>query len=282
MAITNFIRTVWSARLTDAIYRATVYAPMCNRDWEQDVPGARTVKIGQVGAVEVRNYQKNTDITIDNLDDSEQELVMDQAEYFAFQLDDVDKAQSNAPIMEAALANAARAIALEQDDFLKPLFRSAKAANTHTDATTLAATADGYLGALGEIKQIILDDNHVIAPGDINIVIPPVIAKKMENQLTGKGFAVADAVLQNGLIGQVEGINIRVSTAVDTASSGGKTYFECPVTVRNVPVTMADQVQQIEAGRMEKRFSDFVKGLWVYGAKVVKEDSLYKLRLQNA
>ena len=109
MAITNFISTVWSENLYQALDKQYVAAHNCNREYEGEIREAGSVvKICGINDIAIQNYVKNTDIGAPSaLTDNLRELVIDQAKYFNFQIDDVDRAQSNPKLMEAAMKNAA-------------------------------------------------------------------------------------------------------------------------------------------------------------------------------
>ena len=81
MAIKNFIPTVWSENLYSELDRQYIAVKHCNRDFEGDIRGSgSTVKICGVGAINVGDYTKDTDLsTPQTLDDSVRELVIDRA-----------------------------------------------------------------------------------------------------------------------------------------------------------------------------------------------------------
>ena len=281
MAITNFQRSVWSARIVSLLYRRSVYLGMSNRDYEADVPGAKEVKIGSVGDVSVNDYD-GTDITIQALTDSQKTLPLDQKKYFAFNLDDVERAQSSAPIMEAAVSNATQSMAVEIDDYLQDIFDDAAGARTFTDTTTFATMTevDKIMIGIEGMKNIILGQDHTLAPGDLRCAIPPQIWNRWERVLTAAGYDFGDDTLENGFGGRVAGINFFVTTAINKSNSDAN--WDCPVTVRRQPVTTAVQLQEIEAMRMEKKFADLIRGLYIFGSLVVRPDSLYLLKLKVA
>lgn len=101
MAISTFIPTIWEARLLAHLDKALVYGNLCNRDYEGDIRNyGDTVKINQIGNVEVKDYTKGTPITVDEIDGTPTELHIDQQKYFAFHVDDVDAAQANVNLVD--------------------------------------------------------------------------------------------------------------------------------------------------------------------------------------
>ena len=95
MAITNFIPTVWSENLLTALDKKYIGVANCSRDYEGDIKNqGSVVKICGVGAITVSDYTKDTDMSAPQaLDDTVTELVIDQAKFFNFQIDDVEKTQ---------------------------------------------------------------------------------------------------------------------------------------------------------------------------------------------
>ena len=93
----DFIPTVWAARLLVALEKSLVYGQtnVCNRDYEGEIRASgNTVKIASIGDVTVDDYTKDTDIgDPETLTDAEQSLLINQAKYFNFYVDSVDRAQ---------------------------------------------------------------------------------------------------------------------------------------------------------------------------------------------
>lgn len=109
MSVTNFIPTIWSARLLAHLDKKHVYAALVNRDYEGEIKNyGDTVKINQIGDITIQDYQKGKDIADpEDLSGDQTILVIDQAKYFNFAIDDVDKAQVNPKLMDAAMQRAA-------------------------------------------------------------------------------------------------------------------------------------------------------------------------------
>ena len=105
MAITNFIPTVWSENLLTALDKKYIGVANCSRDYEGDIKNqGSVVKICGVGAITVSDYTKDTDMSApQTLDDSLSELNIDQAKYFNFQIDDVDRVQAKPELMKTAM-----------------------------------------------------------------------------------------------------------------------------------------------------------------------------------
>ena len=120
MAITNFIPTVWSENLTRSLDKEYVGVAHCNREYEGEIKACgSTVKICGVGAVDIREYYKNDDMEMpQSLSDTVCELKVDQAKYFNFQIDDVDRTQATPKLMDAAMKVAAEGLADDADRYV--------------------------------------------------------------------------------------------------------------------------------------------------------------------
>ena len=144
MAITNFISTVWSETLMSALDGRYIGVANCNRAYEGDIreKGA-VVRICGVGEVGIGDYTKNTDMSIpQDLSDTVVELAIDQAKYFNFQIDDIDKAQCTPKLMEAAMKVAASGLANSADAYI---YNLASQAQTKIEVTDTAANLIDYI-----------------------------------------------------------------------------------------------------------------------------------------
>ena len=98
MAITNFIPEVWSAAILEALRAKLVFPSLCNRDYEGDIREAGdTVHITGYDDVTVHKYVRGQAITVDDVNDKEAAVLeINQSDYFAFKVNDLDKAQAKA------------------------------------------------------------------------------------------------------------------------------------------------------------------------------------------
>src|SRR6476620_11540225 len=118
----TFIPTVWASRLLTALEKALVYGQtnVSNRDYEGEIRAmGNTVKIGSIGDVTIGDYEKDTDIgEPEVLTDSAQNLAVDQAKYFNFFGDSIDRAQQNVNVLDEAMRRSAWSLRNAADTFL--------------------------------------------------------------------------------------------------------------------------------------------------------------------
>lgn len=273
MAITNFIPTVWSENLYTALDKKYVGVANCNRAFEGDIREAGSVvKILGVGSVTVSDYTKNTDLSSpEALSDSVRELTIDQAKCFNFQIDDVDRAQAMPKLMSEAMKVAGDALACAADSYVYSLYSGAG-----STVAQASVTSDNVLDALISARTKLLKAG-VTDPGDIVIEVTPEVAELI---LKAKIATATDngEALENGCIGTVGGCKIYVSGNIATVNdtTNKKVYHKCMARTRRA-IAFAEQLSEIEAYRPEKRFADAVKGLHLYGAKVVYPSELILL-----
>ena len=275
MAITNFIPTVWSENLLTSLDKYYIGVAHCNREFEGDIQNqGSSVKICGVGDMTIGNYKKDTDMsTPQTLSDTAAELVISQAKYFNFQVDDIDRTQCNPKLLDAAMKNAASALANEADRYIFSLYNEAGINIDYTPDIETKKTniIDNILYA-----RELLYNNDVINSDDVVIEITPAIATLLIKEQADR-FSYNNSVLETGCIGTIAGCKVFVSNNV--AYEGGSISTSYCYIRSKRSIAFAEQLSEVEAYRPEKRFADAVKGLHLYGAKVVYPKELVLLRI---
>ena len=265
MSVSNFIPELWSKRINQKLRKSLVFGSVVNTDYEGEIgSGGDTVKINSIGDVTIGNYVPNsTSITPEQLNDYQTTLSIDTKKYFAFKVDDVDKAQVNANVMDEAMQSAAWGLKNAADESIAALYTGA--GNT---ITTTAIDSTNAFAAVLTLGQYLSQEN---VPEDGRwLVIPPWFKTKLllAKALVTDNGAAADA-FTNGKVGRVGGFDVYESNNV---ANDGTTYYIMAGTRK--AISFAAQVNKVEAYRPEASFSDAVKGLYVYGTKVVYPDAL--------
>ena len=259
MAITNFIPTIWSETLYSELNKNFVAVNHCNRDFEGEIKSkGSVVNICGVGDITIKDYTANTDMTNpQELDDSVTKLEINRAKFFNFQIDDVNKAQASPKLMEAAMRKAAEAIANEADSYVFSLYSQAgkTIVSKSSDDTTLFET-------ILEARQY-LYENNVGDNVELFLEVSPSVAATILRSKANLPYLNTD-VIENGYLGSIFGCKIYVCNNVNVNGS----MHNCILRTKRA-ITFADQLSEVEAYRPEKRFADAVKGLHLYGAKVV-------------
>ena len=273
MAIVNFISTIWSENLLKQLDKKYIGVLNCNRDYEGDIKEqGSVVKICGVGNVTVSDYTKNTDMSApETLSDTVSLLRINQAKYFNFQIDDVDKAQSNPKLMDEAMKTAAAALANAADEYVYSLY-----SESLTTVTDNAITAENIVNHIIDIKTNMMKAN-VMDADDIVIEVSPEVAALLLKAKIDLGTDNRDS-LESGLLGKIAGCKLYVSNNIVIDEDG---YHKCVARTKRA-VAFAEQISEVEAYRPEKRFADAVKGLHLYGAKIVYPEEYMVLNLKLA
>lgn len=277
MAVTNFVPDLWAARLLVALRKNHVAAAICNRDYEGEIrQQGDSVKITSVNRPTIGTYTPHTDITVEDIDDATRALIIDQAKYFAFELDDVEKAQSvsGGAIMAQATDEAGYGLRDVLDAYVLTQIAAgvSAAAPDNSIAEATIATASAAYDRLVDMA-VLLDNSNVPSEGRWAVVTPAFHGWLLkDSRFVGAGDAAGAATRANGMVGGAAGFTIYKSNNLPDGPGAGA--GKNLLAGYNGATTLAEQIVSVEAARMEKRFADMVKGLHVYGVKVTRAEAL--------
>lgn len=273
MSIVNFIPTVWSETLYKQLSKTFIAVNHCNRDFEGDIKGkGSSVKICGVGGITISDYTKNTDMSApQTLSDNLCTLTIDKAKFFNFQIDDVDRVQASPMLMDAALQRAAEALASEADKYVFSLVSQASVKITHTQES-----GESIFNTILKARET-LYKNNVTDGTELFLEVTP----KVATTILKEKFALpstTEGTVESGYLGSIFGCKIYVST--NLAQDVDDTMSDYCILRTRRAIAFADQLSEIEAYRPEKRFADAVKGLHLYGAKVVYPEEMVGITYQ--
>lgn len=275
MAITRFVPSVWAANLIVALQKAHVFAQggIVNRDYEGEISAfGDTVHITSISDPTIGTYTANsTTITAEELTDARRSLTIDQSKYFAFKVDDVDKRQARGNVIPTAMNRAAYKLRDAVDAYVAGLYTQAASANQlGTVAVTTGTPTAAYDSVLVPLG-VKLDEANVPSEGRW-VVVPPWFHGRL--QLDAR-FVTAYAAgttegLRNGFIGRAAGFDIYKSNNIVNVS--GDDYAVMAGT--DMAISFAEQISQVEAYRATDSFADVVRGLHLWGCKVIRPEGL--------
>ena len=279
MAITNFIPTVWNAALLIALEKSLVYnAPdVVNRDYEGDIAAfGDRVRIVSIGEPTISDYVRNTDIAApEELSDADQELIIDQAKYFNFAVDDVDARQARGDVVVTAMEMAAYKLRDVADQRTAAIMAAA-VPSANQIGTEASPKTD--IGTAGKAYEYLVDMGVKLDESDTPmerrwVIVPPFFhgALLKDDRFVKSGADAGDERLTNGKVGRAAGFDVRLSN--NAPSTTATTKFKIIGGI-DWAASYAEQILMTEAYRPERRFSDAIKGLHVYGQKVVRPDQL--------
>lgn len=279
MSVATFTPEIWSKKLLSSLKKNLVIAApgVVNRDYEGEINEAGdTVTINSVSRPTISTYVPgSTTIVPETLTTAQRQLVVDQAKYFAFEVDDVDKRQALGGAMEEATLEASYGLKDVADQYMEGIMR-AGASNSLSAAVSIVAGTSAnkvvYESLLIPMK-VKLDEADVPEDGRFAI-IPPWVHGFL---LLDDRFIRADATGQaaasiNGKVGTAAGFDIRVSNNLPTVTGDDDSVLAG----HPMATSYAEQINKTEAYRPESSFADAVKGLHLYGGKVVRPEALCK------
>ena len=282
MSVQHFIQTIWSKKIQDDLEEKCKLVKDCTREYEGDCKYAQTVKILAVGDPTIGNYI-GQDITIEEMTDSSQDLVIDVQKYFAFEVKDVDKAQSVPGLPEKYQQKSMRKLALYREKFIGALVagKAQSSADEEAKNDNYKPGAVNIITAAGKTKGNIktaIDDAIVMLReknfDDAGVVeIDPRTYKTFKDELIEMKTA-NDELIKRGVVGTYDSYEVKSTNNVYRDD----THVYCIVR-SDKAIAFAGQIDEVEAGRMEKRFSDYIRGLDVYGAKIIAQDELVCVKI---
>ena len=265
----NFIPEVFSKLLQAKFYKQSVLPAISNTDYEGEISGqGEKVVIRTVPAVTINDYAGS--ITTQELTTAKVEMLIDKAKYYSFKVDDVLAAQADINLLEKASADASEGmrIAVETD----VLANAITGATTTGTRTTISASS-----IVTEILELStsLDTLNIPEEGRFIVLSPEFVSMLKQSELR-QAYLTGDATspLRNGKVGMVDRFTVYQSNMLFTAASGTDSGYTHVLAGHPKALSFASQFTNAETVRMESTFGDQVRGLKVYGSKVVTPDAL--------
>lgn len=275
MSVEMFIPQMWAAPFFRRLRKSLVFGGITNRQYEGQIRNmADTVNILEVGPVSASSYTKGATLTYSDLDGADKQLLVDQATEFHFKIDSVERAQSIPGLMEEAMSEGAYAVADVIDQFIAAKYTEGVSESaTGTSATDIDVSSGNVIEQLSYVGRYLSDRN--VPTGNRFGIISPWLHQKMLLAEIGGISATAVPLADrgsyvSGFVGQSMGFNFFVSNNV---SNDGTTY-RC-MFGNNSAITYAGQLTELESFRLQSTFATAARGLYVYGAKVVRPNALH-------
>lgn len=278
---TSFIPEFWSAEILQALETNLVFGNpgIVNRDYEGEIRDAGdTVRINAVGDVEISTYTRGASLgTPDEVESAQQLLLIDQAKKFNFRVDDLDALQANANFAAEAQRRAGYGLRKACDSFLAETMSGDVAdANILSSGSTIdvgtgASDTNAYelLVDLG----VVLDEADVPEEGRWVIVSPGFHGLlQKDDRFVSFGTGSNAETLRGGRVGSAAGFMVAKSNQLVTNASDDVDVLAG----HPIATTFAQQVIKTETLRSETYMADIIRGLHVYGAKVVRPGCLAK------
>ena len=280
----NFIPEIWSGKLIENFYDATVLAAISNTNYEGEIRRmGDTVNIRTTPEISIKTYVKGQTLSVENPDKPKIQLVIDKGEYFACIEDDVDKVQSDVNMMDTWSKDASERMKIKIDqrvltDILPDISALNKGAaagritgniDLGTTGTPVAITKTNVLDYIVDMGTVLDEAN--CPEGDRFLIIPAKMAGMIKKSDLKDASLTGDSVsvLRNGRLGMIDRFTVYMSHNLSVTS--GKFSI---ISGHKMGFTFASQMTEMESLRAESTFGNVIRGLQVYGYKVVKPEAL--------
>jgi len=287
----NFIPELWSGKLINEFYDASVLTAISNTDYEGEIKKfGDTVNIRTTPTLTIRDYVKGQTLTAEHPDSPKIQLLIDKGKYFSAVEDDIDRVQADINMFNMWTRDASERMKVAVDvDVLTNMLTGISSLNKGATAgaktasfnlgvtgTPVALSKDGVASSTVSVTDFIVDMGTVLdeanAPEmDRYLVIPAKMAgliKKSDLQdasLSGDGTSI----LRNGRLGMIDRFTIYMSHNLLTSGSEHNV-----IAGHKMGLTFATQLTNTETLRAETTFGTILRGLQVYGYKVVKPEAI--------
>ena len=270
MSIQSFKPAFWAATVMRTLEDALVAKKICNMEYMGKIKKAGDrVYFSGLEDPTISDYTGSA-LTYEELNDSQLALIVDQQKSYSFLVDDIDAAQANVDLKNSQIKRAAYQLQRAVDSYIlgSTTFSGQAQAGTVTDATCDTAT---ILGDFGMLWQYLAEQN--VSDGQMWAVIPPWVKMKLE--LAGIKFSINEGINGTGGMAWTKelGFDIYVSNLVYNSNTSAAPVSTIMAGSYNA-IGFADQVNKTEAFRHQSYFKDACRGLYTYGAKVLKPKEL--------
>ncbi len=288
----DFIPEVWSGTLLVKFYEGTCLSEISNTDYAGEIKEkGDVVKIRTVPDINIFDHEKGATFSLQHPESPSVELEINKAKGFAFAIDDVDAYQTDLPLLNAWSEDASSQMdeEIEENDVFANIYADAHASNK--GATAGARSGDIDLGATGspvvmtkaDILDTIVDCKTVLsenkAPKDMRWGVIPVWMAGMIMKSDLKDASLAGdgtSIMRNGRIGIIAQFTLYESNLLTTATDGGYTCTHAMFGQKKA-LCFAAQFTKVKHIEPSLSFEEGVKGLNVYGYKVLKSQALVDL-----
>lgn len=273
MSVAVFKPTLWSNKIQNALETLTGLRTHCDYEFEKElVKAGNKLKITGSVAPTIGTYVPGTDIDIENVDGNDQELVIDQFKYFARYFDNVDKAQSIPGVLENDSKECARYLHEEGDKYVASILKAGvEDGKIAKSSTAIAPSKTNVVGAV-EDGLVALYEKNVKPTDELYGEFSPKFYSMLRQSLT-EVLTNNVELAKKGAVGKYNNVMVCIENLLPTAEGVKYNFIRT-----SKAVAFAGQIDTVKAVEKEKGFGDIVKGLYVFGAKVVRPEQAYAIQ----
>lgn len=284
----KFIPEVWSGKLVEKFYTATVFGAIANTDYEGEISDyGDTVIIRNTPTLLINNYQIGQALSYETPEQANTSLDINKGKYFAFTLDDVDAMQADINLMDDWAEDASEQMKIAVDlDVLTNIITDVAAANKGIAAGAISADINlGATGTNGDAAVLVdatnildyiidmgtvLDEQNVPETGRWLVMPAWMIGRIKKSDLKDASLSGdSTSIARNGLVGMIDRFYIYLSNNIVGITEGTATLYK-PIGGHNAGLTFAAQMTKMETLPNPDTFGQLIRGLNVYGYKVIQ------------
>lgn len=295
MAISAWVPTIWEARFIRKNEDALVWGQLVDRSWGQGeiIRYGNTIKIPTFTKdFTVRDYTIGTAIEDpEQADGGTVDLSINKQKYFNFAVYDINEVQTKPNIMDRSLQQSAYNMASQMDNDIKAEFITgydSKREQVVSDKLEANTFGSNFLKALNKVNRQ-MDEAKLPRSGRWMVTDPQVV-EALYNWLTTNGSTntlvdipnIREEAVRSGMVGNIAGFQTYVTNNSYSVNVSSKDYYRTLIGQSNQLVAHVSQIDTIEPYRREKHFDDAVKGLMVYGTKMLEATGIYCVRTVQA
>jgi hypothetical protein len=275
MAITVASQKIWHKAYEHALQTITSLRNHCDFKYERDSKNADTVYILNAVRPTVRTYVPGTDISRDAVDATRQELVINQFKYFNIEMDDIHKAQTVPGALEAAAMEGARALSEAGDSYVASLVKAGVEDSSIASVDKFTPTKSNAIEGVENAFEILYSKNNKVTD-DYWLEISPKYFKHLRPAVT-ELLTNNVELAKKGVVGTYANAKVTIENLLPTGKSSGSLSDDD--TVYNIlrtshAIAFVEQIKETNTYRPEAAFSDAIKSLYAFGAKVVRPDEI--------
>jgi len=287
-----FIPEIYSKKVQIALRKAAVAEAICNTDYMGEISNfGDTVNIIKEPQIAVADYTRGLAVTSTNLTDQELVLTIDQAKSFSFKLDDLERRFSHVNFQAVASDNAAYALRDAMDSNILTAIRAGATVTTGM-GTTGTPIDIGFTGSkVDPLNQMALaakelDEANAPEEGRWFVAAPEWYnaLSNSSSKLLSVDFNAGQGSIRNGLVasGLLRGFQMYKSNNLPTndlsgANPAGSATAPVALFGHISAVSAASSMNKVETIRDTGTFSDIVRGLMVWGRKVLRPEIVGKI-----
>ncbi len=273
MSVAVFKPILWSNKIQNALETLTGLRTHCDYEFEKElIKAGNKLKITGSVAPTIGTYVPGTDIDIENVEGNDQELVIDQFKYFARYFDNVDKAQSIPGVLENDSKECARYLHEEGDKYVASILKAGvESGDISKSATAITPNKTNVVSAV-EDGLVVLYEKNVKPTDELYGEFSPKFYSALRQSLT-EVLTNNVELAKKGAVGKYNNVMVCIENLLPSAEGVKYNFIRT-----SKAVAFAGQIDTVKAVEKEKGFGDIVKGLYVYGAKVVRPEQAYAIQ----